>query len=114
MGQDVLHVEVGNEGGGECVRPKGPRTVDACTALAGYLAVALIAPDADHHFRSWAVCHHDLSLFYARKPKRLTFRQTRRAVLDLLSDRRQQVINLANLLYEHGRVDCNTPGVDRI
>lgn len=108
VGIQVESVRVDEYGGGCCTTftPTGPdRPYHCYYELAGYLAVALLAPNADKHFRSWEVLKTgDLAAFHKGRMG-VTFRHARRKVIKILQERREATIKIAEELYRTGKVD---------
>ncbi len=121
LGKDVLEVRIdvpeGDDtlpmGGGYSLNyaHRESRSWHACSCLAGVLACAMYARDFAEldQWNNWGHCHEDMRLFNAARGG-MSYRQARRITLDILRERKDDLLDLAAILIRDGFVDhTNAP-----
>jgi hypothetical protein len=108
LGKDMHELRITEEGGGYCQNyaPRRWRSWHAASSLGGVFAGALYARDWDRleECNNWEHCCEDLRLFNADRGG-MTFRQGRRICLEILRERKAQLLKLADVLERDGFVD---------
>ncbi len=119
-GFDLHESVVRDDGSGHCVvyehREKPARSYHTYHNLAGYYAVAVFASDAHEDWKSWEALdylHEDTGVMgdwtrFDRERMGASFRHARIEVLQILRERKHDVLELAGKLYRYGKIDYET------
>ncbi len=119
-GIDIGEIVVTDEGGGHTMfyehREKPRRSYHCYHNLAGYFAVALLYPDSPEFYRTLEELDYtdpetgltgDLTNFN-RDRMGASFRHARIEVLQILRERKDDVLEMAGRLYRYGKINYET------